>query len=212
DRLRIRALLGSRLGSRLLGRAVLSVLPGALLPPCCSRTSRADAVCRAQRPADAIGLLVLLRDFARLLPLRQGMPGRLEGRAAGTRSRTMKLIFSSAAAVALLAGCATPPPSGPSVMVLPGSTKSFDQFRFDDNECRQFASSQIGGTTAAQAQTDSAVKSAVVGTAIGAAAGGLMGGNSGAGVGAGIGLAGGALAGTGASSQSAYSLQQRYDF
>ena len=124
----------------------------------------------------------------------------------------MKLIFSSAAAVALLAGCATPPPSGPSVMVLPGSTKSFDQFRFDDNECRQFASSQIGGTTAAQAQTDSAVKSAVVGTAIGAAAGGLMGGNSGAGVGAGIGLAGGALAGTGASSQSAYSLQQRYDF
>ena len=94
----------------------------------------------------------------------------------------MKLIFSSAAAVALLAGCATPPPSGPSVMVLPGSTKSFDQFRFDDNECRQFASSQIGGTTAAQAQTDSAVKSAVVGTAIGAAAGGLMGGNSGAGV------------------------------
>jgi hypothetical protein len=97
-------------------------------------------------------------------------------------------------------------------MVLPGSTKTFDQFRFDDYECRQFASSQIGGATAAQAQTDSAVKSAVVGTAIGAAAGGLMGGNSGAGVGAGIGLAGGALAGTGASSQSAYSLQQRYDF
>jgi outer membrane lipoprotein SlyB len=97
-------------------------------------------------------------------------------------------------------------------MVLPGSTKSFDQFRFDDNECRQFASSQIGGATAAQAQTDSAVKSAVVGTAIGAAAGGLLGGNSGAGVGAGIGLAGGALAGTGASQQSGYSLQQRYDF
>jgi hypothetical protein len=124
----------------------------------------------------------------------------------------MKLVFIPAAAIALLAGCATPPPSGPSVMVLPGSSKSFDQFRFDDNECRQFASSQIGGQTAAQAQTDSAVKSAVVGTAIGAAAGGLMGGNSGAGVGAGIGLAGGALAGTGASQQSGYSLQQRYDF
>ena len=124
----------------------------------------------------------------------------------------MRLVFIPAAAIALLAGCATPPPSGPSVMVLPGSGKSFDQFRFDDNDCRQFASSQIGGTTAAQAQTDSAVKSAVVGTAIGAAAGGLMGGNSGAGVGAGIGLAGGALAGTGASQQSGYSLQQRYDF
>ncbi|HUQ76188.1 MAG TPA: hypothetical protein VM183_15795 [Burkholderiales bacterium] len=114
--------------------------------------------------------------------------------------------------LALLAGCATPPPSGPSVMVLPGSTKSFDQFRFDDHECRQFASTQVGGTTAQQAATDSGVKSAVVGTAIGAAAGGLMGGNAGAGVGAGVGLAGGALAGTGAANQSAYSLQQRYDF
>jgi hypothetical protein len=123
----------------------------------------------------------------------------------------MRIPFALAAAAALVAGCATPPPSGPSVMVLPGSNKSFEQFRFDDNECRQYASAQIGGTTAAQAQTNSAVKSAVVGTAIGAAAGGLMGGNSGAGVGAGIGLAGGALAGTGASEASGRTLQQRYD-
>jgi hypothetical protein len=110
-----------------------------------------------------------------------------------------------------LAGCATPPPSGPSVMVLPGSGKSFDEFRYDDSECRQFASSQVGGTTAAEAQTNSAVKSAAVGTALGAAVGGLAGGNSGAGVGAGVGLAAGALAGTDASSRSGYSLQQRYD-
>ncbi len=110
-----------------------------------------------------------------------------------------------------LAACATPPPSGPSVMVLPGSGKSFDQFRYDDFECRQYASSQVGGTTAADAQTNSAIKSAAVGTAVGAAAGGLMGGNSGAGVGAGVGLAAGALAGTDASSRSGYSLQQRYD-
>jgi hypothetical protein len=119
------------------------------------------------------------------------------------------LVFCAAV---LLVGCAVQPPSGPSVMVLPGSSKSFDQFRFDDYECRQFASSQIGGTTASQAATDSAVKSAAVGTAVGAAAGGLMGGNSGAGVGAGVGLAAGALAGTGASDNSARSLQQRYDF
>jgi hypothetical protein len=97
-------------------------------------------------------------------------------------------------------------------MVLPGSGKSFDQFRYDDYECRQYASSQVGGTTAAEAQTNSAVKSAAVGTAVGAAAGGLMGGNAGAGVGAGVGLAAGALAGTGAADSSAYSLQQRYDF
>jgi hypothetical protein len=120
--------------------------------------------------------------------------------------------FVALALVVVVAGCATPPPAGPSVMVLPGSTKSFDQFRFDDNECRSFASSQIGGTTAAQASNDSAVKSAVVGTAVGAAAGGLIGGNAGAGVGAGVGLIGGSLAGTGASQSSGYSLQQRYDF
>jgi hypothetical protein len=123
----------------------------------------------------------------------------------------MKRTIFALAALAVFAGCATPPPEGPSVMVLPGSNKSFDQFRFDDNECRQFAMNSIGGTTAAQASNDTAVKSAVVGTAIGAAAGGLMGGNSGAGVGAGIGLAGGALAGTGAGQASGYTMQQRYD-
>jgi hypothetical protein len=108
-------------------------------------------------------------------------------------------------------GCATPPPSGPSVMVLPGSGKNFDQFRYDDYECRQYASSQVGGATAQQASTESGVKSAAIGTAVGAAAGGLMAGNSGAGVGAGVGLAAGALAGTGAANSSAYTVQQRYD-
>src|SRR3954467_8416306 len=100
--------------------------------------------------------------------------------------------------VAFLAACTTTPPNSPGVMVLPGSGKTFDQFRFDDYECRQFASSQVGGTTPGQASAESGVKSAVVGTAIGAAAGGLMAGNAGAGVGAGLGLATGALAGTGA--------------
>jgi hypothetical protein len=121
-------------------------------------------------------------------------------------------LFTVAAATAVLAGCATPPPAGPSVMVLPGSTKNFDEFRFDDHECRTFASSQIGGTTAAQASDNAAVKSAAIGTAVGAAAGGLMGGNAGAGVGAGVGLIGGSLAGTSAGQSSGYSLQQRYDF
>jgi len=35
-------------------------------------------------------------------------------------------------------GATTPPtPMGPSVLVLPGSTKTFDQFKVDDNECRK---------------------------------------------------------------------------
>ena len=139
------------------------------------------------------------------------MPERLEGCAAGARARAMKRTVFALGALALLAGCATPPPTGPSVMVLPGSGKSFDQFRYDDNECRQFATAQIGGATNAQAANDAAVKNAVVGTAIGAAAGGLIGGNQGAGVGAGVGLAGGALAGTGAGEYAGRTLQQRYD-
>ena len=135
---------------------------------------------------------------------------RLEGRAAFAARTVMKKTIL-ACSVALFAGCATPPPTGPSVMVLPGSGKSFDQFRFDDNECRQYSSQAIGGTTVAEAQSNSAVKSAAIGTVVGAAAGGLMGGNSGAGVGAGVGLLGGALAGTGDSQASGYSLQQLYD-
>jgi len=62
----------------------------------------------------------------------------------------MKKLAAAAAAL-LLAGCATPPPSGPGILVLPGSSKNFDQFRFDDQECRSFASAQIGGKTAEQA-------------------------------------------------------------
>lgn len=112
--------------------------------------------------------------------------------------------------IAVLAGCASVP-SGPGVMVLPGSSKSFDQFRFDDYECRQYASAQIGGKTPDQASTDSGVKSAVVGAAIGTVAGAALGGSRGAVAGAGIGTAGGAIAGAGAANRSSYTLQQRYD-
>lgn len=116
------------------------------------------------------------------------------------------------ALLALLAGCATAPPPGPGVLVLPGSGKSFDAFRADDSACRQFASAQVGGATPQQAANGAGVKSAAVGTAVGAVAGGLLGGHEGAAVGAGLGLAGGALAGTDAGYASGRSLQQRYDF
>jgi hypothetical protein len=111
----------------------------------------------------------------------------------------------------LVAGCATTP-TGPGVLVLPGSGKSFDQFRFDEYECRQYAHAQVGGSTASQAATDAGVKSAVAGTAIGTLAGAAIGGHQGAGVGAGVGLAAGSLAGAGAAESSGRTLQQRYDF
>lgn len=112
----------------------------------------------------------------------------------------------------LMVGACTTVPSGPGVMVLPGTGKSFDQFRADDFDCRQFANSQVGGTTPNQAASDSGAKSAAVGTLIGAAAGAVIDGSSGAAIGAGTGLAFGALIGAGTAQDSAYILQRRYDF
>ena len=111
----------------------------------------------------------------------------------------------------VLAGCASVP-EGPGVMVLPGSGKSFEHFRFDDHECRQFASSQVNGTTPNSAAADAAARSTAAGAVIGGLAGAAIGGNSGGlAAGAALGGAGGALAGTGAGNQSSRSLQQRYD-
>ena len=109
-----------------------------------------------------------------------------------------------------LAACTTIP-SGPSMLVLPGTGKNFDQFRADDAECRQYASAQVG-VTPQQASEDAGVRSAALGTALGAVAGAAIGGHQGAAVGAGTGLLVGGVAGTGAGSESGYSLQQRYDF
>jgi hypothetical protein len=103
-------------------------------------------------------------------------------------------------------------PTGPSVMALPGSGKTFDQFRADDGSCRQFALQQVGGVDANQAATNSAVGSAVIGTALGAAAGAAFGGGSGAAIGAGAGLLTGSAFGVGASQASGYNVQQRYDY
>ena len=46
----------------------------------------------------------------------------------------------------LMVACATVP-TGPSVMVLPGSGKNFEQFQTDDAVCRQWAAQQTGTTT-----------------------------------------------------------------
>jgi uncharacterized protein YcfJ len=114
-------------------------------------------------------------------------------------------------ALIALSACATVP-SGPSHLVLPGSRKSFDQFRADDAMCRQYAHDQVAGVTPEQAGVDSGVKSAVIGTAVGAAAGALIGGGRGAGIGAGAGLLVGSAAGAGAAAESSYGSQHRYDF
>lgn len=121
------------------------------------------------------------------------------------------LRYSPLLGVLLLGACATPLPNGPGVMALPGTGKSFDEFRANDAECRQYASSQLG-TTPNDVAVESAVGSAAAGTAIGALAGALVGGSRGAGVGAATGLAVGATAGAGNSHYAGRTAQQRYDF
>lgn len=122
--------------------------------------------------------------------------------------RTFSLL--PGVALLLLAGCVVIP-SGPSVMALPGSGKSFEHFRRDDAECRRYAYAQVGGNNAEQAAVDAGVRSAAVGTAIGAVAGAAIGGRSGAAVGAGTGLLMGSVVGTSSAQSSAYGTQRNYD-
>lgn len=115
-----------------------------------------------------------------------------------------------ASAVLLISGCATTP-SGPSRMALPGTGKTFEQFRYDDNYCRQYGTEQIGGSSANEAANDSLAKSAAAGTAIGAVVGAAIGGQGGAAIGAGTGLFVGSAEGAAAADESSYNAQQRYD-
>lgn len=124
--------------------------------------------------------------------------------------KILTLSFAAVPALLLLAGCVSMP-AGPSVMALPGTGKSFEQFRSDDADCRQYALSQIGGAGANQAAADAGVRSAAVGTVVGAIAGAVIGGHEGAGVGAGTGLLVGSMAGAGAAQSSAYGTQRNYD-
>jgi hypothetical protein len=117
-------------------------------------------------------------------------------------------------AALLVTACATVS-QGPSVMVLPGTGKSFDQFQTDDGACRLWAAHQTG-TTTQQAKTDTAVAGAAIGTAVGAAVGAAIGAAAGspaagAAVGAGVGLMGGTIGGVSAADGTHRTVQRRYD-
>lgn len=111
--------------------------------------------------------------------------------------------------LALCVVACTALPTSPSIAVMPGYGKSFEQFNIDDAVCRQYASNQIGGTV--QQGNEQAVGSAVVGTVVGAIAGGAINGQQGAAVGAGSGLLVGSAVGANSSQYAGYSAQRRYD-
>jgi hypothetical protein len=129
----------------------------------------------------------------------------------------MRMVATAVSLAGVLAvfACTEPPPSGPTVAVMPGQNKTFEQFQTDDYNCRNFAQSRIG-IAPGQAAANSAVASAAVGTLGGAAIGalaGAAGGNAGLGAaaGAGAGLLLGSAAGAGASQQSYAWAQHDYD-
>ena len=114
----------------------------------------------------------------------------------------------------LLSACATAPP-GPSVMVLPGSGRSFPQFQNDDAICRDWALRQTG-TTPGRAAAGSGVTTAAIATGVGAATGAVIGAAvgqpaAGAAIGAGSGLLMGSSAGAARGDWAGASVQSRYD-
>lgn len=122
-------------------------------------------------------------------------------------------LLVAASAIALSA-CAHFP-TGPSVMVLPGSGKDFAHFQYDDATCRDYAG-RLSNPGARDAATENAVGAAVVGTIVGAAAGTAIGaaaGDTGAGaaIGAGSGLLLGSAAGVDRSEYAGHTVQGRYD-
>jgi hypothetical protein len=116
--------------------------------------------------------------------------------------------------VIMLAGCATIPP-GPSVLVMPGTGKSWEAFQADDGVCRQWAQNQTEWN-ANQTVNENLAGGAIAGGALGAASGALIGAASGnlgpgAAIGAGAGLLGGAALGSTQAYGAGGEVQRRYD-
>jgi hypothetical protein len=118
--------------------------------------------------------------------------------------------FSMIALAMFLGACATVP-TGPDVMALPGTGRTFDEFRADDLACRDYAFQQIGGKTRAEETNNESLRNAAIGTAIGAVAGAVIGGRDGAAIGGGSGMIIGSVAGSESARSGSMGGQRRYD-
>jgi hypothetical protein len=131
-------------------------------------------------------------------------------------TKSIRIAIPAALVALALGGCAVAPPSAPSVVALPRSGESLDQFQHNDYACRDYAYRSTNSSGAAQAATTNSVNSAALGTLGGAAIGALFGaaaGNAGAGaaIGAGSGLLIGGANGANGAQYSAAGLQAHYD-
>ena len=112
-------------------------------------------------------------------------------------------------AVIALTGCA-PTVMAPTVPVMPGANKPFDQFAADQQTCQAYANSQTA-PLAAQANNQ-AVGTTLLTTALGAGLGAAVGGGRGAAIGAASGAVVGGSMGAQGSSLAGMNIQQQYDF
>jgi uncharacterized protein YcfJ len=122
-------------------------------------------------------------------------------------------LIAVGSAMLLCAGCVTTP-TGPTVKVMPGPEKSFEQFQADDAVCRQWSLQQAGNpqTAAVQGTTTGAAIGTVVGAGLGAAIGAVAGHpGTGAAICAGGGLLGGTALGVNAGQSATFAAQRRYD-
>jgi uncharacterized protein YcfJ len=112
------------------------------------------------------------------------------------------------AAVIALSACA-PTVMAPTVPVMPGANKPFDQFAADQQTCQAYANSQTA-PMAAQANNQAA-GGALLTTVLGAGLGAAFGGGRGAAIGAASGaVVGGSMAARN-SSMAGMGIQQQYD-
>ena len=123
------------------------------------------------------------------------------------------IVSVSTAAALLLAGCVVMP-TAPSIVAMPGSQKSLDQFRADEDACRGYTQAAVGG--AGQAVANNTAVNAAAATAFGAAVGAIIGSATGqagpgAAIGAGTGLLFGGAANANYAGYSSYQLQRQYD-
>ena len=111
-------------------------------------------------------------------------------------------------AVIALTGCA-PTVMAPTVPVMPGANKPFDQFAADQQACQGYANAQTAPLT--QQANNQALGGALLTTALGAGLGAAIGGGRGAAIGAASGaVIGGAQAASG-SSIAGMNAQQQYN-
>ena len=107
-----------------------------------------------------------------------------------------------------LTGCA-PTVMAPTVPVMPGANKPFDQFAADQQTCQGYANAQTAPLS--QQANNQALGGALLTTALGAGLGAAIGGGRGAAIGAASGAVVGGAAGAQGSSVAGMNIQQQYN-